>query len=326
MRSRRSVSVRANAKVNLFLKVKGLRADGYHDIETVYHSITLSDTITVSRTASRSVSRPAFGAPARVSVECSDEAVPLDGTNLAVRAAEAVVALGSSIRRRHVARRSPGAESGFAPGAPGLRIEIDKRIPVGAGLGGGSADAAGALVATNRLGGLGLGKPDLERLAAGLGADVKFVLRGGCAAGRRRGDEIESIKPLPPYPLVIAVPPVSISTAWAYRALKIRLTSGKTRLNIVTDALEKGDVFSLRDVLENDFEKLIFDRYPEIGHVKDDLLGMGAHVALLSGSGSAVFGIFKERNLARACGEILSQRDLKVFVAAFAARGVTTPQ
>lgn len=297
----RSVTVRANAKVNLFLKVDGLRADGFHEIETVYHSVTLADTITVSRAGSG------------VTVECSDPDVPLDSTNLAARAAEAII------------RAGIGRE-GALPHPFGLRIEIDKRIPVGSGLGGGSADAAGALLATDRVAGLGLAEPELEELAEGLGADVKFLVRGGCAVGRGKGDNLERIDPLPPLPVVIVVPPVIVSTAWAYRSLKIPLTTGRTRLNIVTDALKKGEIFSLRDVLENDFEKLIFDRFPETARARDDLLGMGAQTALLSGSGSAVYGIFTDRGRAEACGATFSRRGLRAFVAAFAARGVTTPQ
>jgi 4-diphosphocytidyl-2-C-methyl-D-erythritol kinase len=300
MRPRRSVTVRANAKVNLFLKVKGLRPDGYHEIETVYHSISLSDTITVS--ASRG----------GVSVVCGNDVVPLDATNLAARAAEAVVAL--------------AARRGGSRGVPGMKIEIEKEVPVGSGLGGGSADAAGALVAANRLGGLGLATRDLETAAEGIGADVKFMLRGGCAIGRGRGDQLERIEPLPPLPVVVVVPPVTVSTTWAYGSLKIPLTTGGTSLNIIAGALKNGEILSLRDVLENDFERLIFDRHPEIGRIKYALLGMGARVALLSGSGSAVFGIFAERRLARACCEVVSHLGLEVFAGTLAARGVTTPR
>lgn len=297
--ARRSVKVSSNAKINLYLKVGGRRPDGYHDIETVYHSVSLADTVTVSLT------------DAGLSVTCDEPDVPCDSSNLALRAAAS--ALGVSLAGGEVARH-----------VPGLRIEIAKRIPVGAGLGGGSADAAAALVAVNALCGLGLDRQRLEAIASVLGADVTFMVRGGCAIGRGRGDQLEALKPVPGTPVVIVAPRVTISTPWAYDSLRIRLTTWGTRLSMVASALESGDVAALCGLLENDFESLVFERYPEVKRIKDELIRTGACGALMSGSGSSVYGIFSEACDAKASGEALLRRGLRVFVADFAVWGVTT--
>lgn len=286
----RAVTALSNAKVNLFLKITGKRSDGFHELETVYHSISLQDRVTVRRTAGG------------LSVASNDPALPQDATNLAVRAAAGLLG---------TARRG------------GVGIEIDKRIPVAAGLGGGSADAAGTLVAVNELYGLGRSAEDLGRTARSIGADVRFMLAGGCAIGRGRGDDLEQLPALPPLAVVIAVPSISISTAWAYASLKMGLTTRQTRLTMLAGAIEKGDVAGLCDLLENDFEALVFERFPEVKRIKDDLLDLGARGALMSGSGSSVFGIFSKAGDAEASGEALSKQGLTVLIASLAARGVT---
>jgi len=279
-----------NAKLNLFLKVIGKRTDGFHDIETVYHSISLADTLTLRRMTQG------------LTVASDDPNLPLDASNLVVRAAASLIGSG---------------EKG------GVAIEIAKRIAVGAGLGGGSADAAGTLLAVNQLLGLGRSARELGEAASSIGADVRFMLEGGCAIGRGRGDELEALPVLPPLAVAVVVPRVSISTTWAYASLKMGLTTRKTRLSMVASAIERGDVAGLCDLLENDFEALVFDRFPEIRRIKDDLLGLGARGALLSGSGSSVFGIFLKAGDAEASGEALSRQGLTVLIASFAVRGVT---
>jgi 4-diphosphocytidyl-2-C-methyl-D-erythritol kinase len=284
--------VLCNAKVNLYLKVGARRPDGFHEIETVYHSIALADGMTVS---------PRAGS---FSVDSNSRAMPLDDSNLAVRAA----------------RRILGA------GARGAHIAIEKVIPIGSGLGGGSADAAGALVSLNRLYGLGLSMADLELMAGDLGSDTRFMLRGGCAIGRGTGTDLEWLPPLPPFPLLVVVPRITISTAWAYDSLKMGLTTPKSRLTMVIGSLGKGDVTGLCDLLENDFEGLIFERFPMIERIRHDLVRHGARGALLSGSGSAVYGVFEEAESAQRAREAFIRQGFEVFSAVFAVRGVTTPR
>jgi 4-diphosphocytidyl-2-C-methyl-D-erythritol kinase len=295
------VTVLCNAKINLFLKVKGKRGDGFHDIETVFHSISLADTLTVTATG------------CGVSVTSDDRALPRDSSNLAVRAAMAILEL------------TP-AGAGVERTARGVAIHIAKRIPVGAGLGGGSADAAGTLVAVNRLFDLRLGGADLEAIAGKLGSDVKFMLRGGCAVGRGRGDDLESLRPLPDLPVVVVMPDVTVSTAWAYDSLRIGLTSRESRLSMLAEALGRGDITAFCGLLENDFESLVFEKFPVVRGIRDDLVRLGACGALMSGSGSSVYGLFTDLVGAKTAGEIFLARGLRSFVVGFAVRGVTAPK
>ena len=284
------VRVRCNAKVNLYLKVLDRRPDGYHNIETVFHSISLADDLELTRRDS------GFSL-------CSGSAdIPHDRTNLAAVAARELL--------------------GYVGG--GVRIDLDKRIPVSAGLGGGSADAAGSLVGVNRLYGLGLSHEELAAVALRVGSDVPFMLRGGCALGEGRGEILTPLRPLPPLAVVVVVPPLSISTAWAYASLKTGLTSHEVRGNIIKRALEEGDVSSINSLLHNDFESLVFEKYPEVGRIKDTLLSHGAAGALMSGSGPAVFGIFTKEGDAGKSIASFKDGGLSVFRSGFEGLGVST--
>jgi 4-diphosphocytidyl-2-C-methyl-D-erythritol kinase len=284
-----SVRVDCNSKINLFLRILGRRDDGYHDIETVFHSVGLHDTLHLS--------------PARagISVACDDSAVPLDDSNTALRAARLIL-------------QGTGK---------GLRIDIEKRIPVGAGMGGGSADAAGVLVGANVLYGLGLKVPDLERMARTVGADVAFLVRGGCAAGAERGDRLEYLPPLTAMPLVLVIPPLSISSSWAYASIRMGLTTRESQFSMIKCALERGDSASLFDLLENDFESLVFERYPSVGAIKKGLIEAGAEGALMTGSGPVVFGVFAKEGDAKArIGRFLNEGH-KAILSRLASNGVT---
>ncbi len=283
--------VRCNAKINLYLKVLAKRPDGFHDIETVFHSIALHDTVTLTPTAGD------------LTLSSDAPALPTGADNLALRAA-ALILGGTS---------------------HGVHIDIEKRIPVGAGLGGGSADAAGALIGLNSLFGLGHSLAALQAMAEGLGADVKFLLEGGCAAGRGRGDELRSLPPLPARPVLLAIPRLSVSTAWAYGSLKMGLTSHKVSFSMITSALGKGDTASLWGLLKNDFEGLVFGKYPSVGRIKEDLLGCGASAALMSGTGPVVYGFFEKEGDAAACGNRLAGGGIDTVVSYLTRESVTVP-
>jgi 4-diphosphocytidyl-2-C-methyl-D-erythritol kinase len=268
------IRIECRAKINLYLRIVDRREDGYHDIETVFHSIALHDTLYMERVSSG------------IQVECDDDRVPLNDSNTAYRAARAVL--------------------GEAVG--GVKIRIEKRVPVGAGLGGGSADAAGALVGANLLFDLGLTVADLERIGRTVGADVAFLIRGGCATGLGRGDRLEPLRPLPPLPLLLVIPPLTISTSWAYGSYRMGLTTGESRLTMVKCALEKGDQAALAGLLANDFERLVFERHPSVEGLKAALIECGAEGALMTGSGPVVFGVFEKVGDAEACrGRLLSE-------------------
>ena len=255
--------VRAHAKVNLDLRVLGSRPDGYHELRTVFQSIELHDTLVCA------------ARPGPLTLKCRNAAVPLDETNLVwLGAAGLWKALGRVGKPRDAV------------------ITIAKNIPVSAGLGGGSADAAAALQALARLWG-GAPLTLLREVAAGVGADVPFFLSGGTALGLGRGEEIYPLVDLPAHWVVIVRPPFGVSTAEAYswydedRAAGLREPRELQILPVPwpTRAAQ----------MINDLEPPVLRRHPEIADLKTLLEEAGAVAAAMSGSGSAVFGLFRSR-------------------------------
>jgi 4-diphosphocytidyl-2-C-methyl-D-erythritol kinase len=266
----KSVLVPAYAKVNLCLDVLGRRADGYHELRTIFQTITLHDTLALE------VSKDA-GIDLRIEGNSALAGEP-GRDNLVYRALE-------KLRR----------ELGFKQG---IRAVLTKRIPVGRGLGGGSSDAAAALIGLLRLSGKSIESARLVHLGSLLGADVPFFLRGGRALGIGRGDEIY---PLPSVALssVLVVSPrdLAVPTKDAYQWLGQRLTKD-------ADPSKLWQFCALcwspqGDALSNDFEAAVFPRYPRLAAIKRELLLQGAAGASLAGSGSAVFGIFRNPAKAR---------------------------
>jgi 4-diphosphocytidyl-2-C-methyl-D-erythritol kinase len=271
------VTVQAPAKVNLGLHVFRRRADGYHDVETVMLPIGWADALTA--------------APAeRLSLTCSDPTLPTDDGNLVVRAAKALAAWG-----------------GIAPEAALL---LDKRVPYGAGLGSGSSDAAHTLRLLAGLWGLRISEGELHALAAGLGSDVPFFLLGEAALATGRGDVLAPLRGADgtpyhlPFALVVAVPPVHVATAEAYRLVTPH-DHGRPDLAAL---VRSNDLDRWRRALVNDFEASVLARHPEVAAAKAVLLGEGAGYAALSGSGAAVFGVFEDAAAAeRAVGMLRSE-------------------
>jgi 4-diphosphocytidyl-2-C-methyl-D-erythritol kinase len=271
----------AHAKINLHLAVLGARPDGYHELRTVFQAISLRDTLEVER-----VRRPG------VELEIAGAALDAGPTNLVTRALAALT-----------------RELGLAGG---WRVRLEKRIPMAAGLGGGSSDAAAALVAGARLSGRRVEPRQLAALGASLGADVPFFLVGGRALGVGRGDEI--------YPLedggrravlVVLARGSAVSTAEAYRWLDRKLTKASVAHKLWDSCARS---WSLGDAdLRNDFEAAVFHRYPRLRRIKRRLLQAGAAGASLAGSGSAVFGLFQNPAQARRAAQQFL--DEQVFVA-----------
>lgn len=251
--------VRACAKINLGLEVVGKRPDGYHDILTLFQAVTLSDELEVTSSDG-----------AELALRGDDPEVPWDETNLVHRAAVAL-------------RGRSGASRGAA-------IAVRKRVPPGRGLGGGSSDGAATLLALDELWGTGWGPGRLAELARGLGADVPYFLAGGLCLGRGRGDELEPLPDLPVLFAVLALPPFPVATAGVYRAFPAALTSGGKDSRIMR-FLGAGD-FGL---LENGLETVLFRSYPQLAELKRLFLGRGALCSMVSGSGSAVYGLFRDR-------------------------------
>ena len=260
-----AVTVRVPAKVNLQLAVGPVRADGYHDLVTVFHAISLFDEVTVSPAARDSLTVTGEGAGQ----------VPADGSNLAARAARAVAEVTGPASR----------------GAPGLAIRIRKRIPVAAGQAGGSADAAAALVACNELWRSGLGQPELAELAAGIGSDVAFALVGGTAVGMGRGERVTSALTSGSYHWVLAFAHGGLSTAEVYAACdRIRTAEPGDAHRPALDtalmtALRSGDPAGLGPLLANDLQPAAISLRPELRRTLAAGVEFGALGALVCGSG-----------------------------------------
>lgn len=254
------VHVRAPAKVNLVLRILARESSGYHQLETLFLRIGLADEIAV-RT----------GVQGR-SVDCRGADTGPMERNLAYRAAMAV--------------REAGGPDTFA-------IEIDKRIPIGAGLGGGSADAAAVLRALNGLASRPLPDESLLALAAGLGADVPFLTSGaGMALAWGRGERMLALAPPPSRPMIVLVPPFPIATADAYRWLD-RAVPNPAMAPRLWGADDLSDWRALATHAHNDFEPVVAERHPAISDLGRALRDAGATLAMLCGSGSAVFGVFE---------------------------------
>ena len=258
------LSVRAHAKVNLDLRVLGVRADAYHELRTVFQTIELHDVLVCD------------ARPGPFTLKCRTPSVPLDSSNLVWKAAEAL-----------------WAALGRGGDVSDTQITIDKKIPVEAGLGGGSADAAAALVALARLWG-GAALSLLREVASTIGADVPFFLSGGTALGLGRGEEIYPLVDLPRHFVALVRPPFGVSTREAYgwydedRAAGVRDQARELQLLPVPWPSRAAQMV-------NDLEPPVVRRHVEIGTLKVQLKDSGAVAAAMSGSGSAVFGLFRSR-------------------------------
>jgi 4-diphosphocytidyl-2-C-methyl-D-erythritol kinase len=265
------VTIRAHAKINLDLRVLGTRADGFHELRTVFQAISLHDTITC------------LPRPGEFAIECSTAGVPLDEANLIWRAA---AALWRSLRR-------PGAVRDMV-------VRLEKKIPVQGGLGGGSADAAATLLALARAWRVPVRPAQLTDVAASLGADVPFFLAGGTALGLGRGDEIYPLADLPRHWIVLLVPGFGVSSreAFGWYDAEREVSRGPT---IREPQQVPGPWPSRAAQMINDLEAPIARHHPEIDQMKAALRRAGALAAAMSGSGSAVFGLFqKHRDALRA--------------------------
>ena len=261
----RSLTIPAFAKINWCLRVPGKRDDGYHEIDTVLQTVSLNDTLTFEET------------DGGIRLWCDDASVPVDKTNLVWRAAAA-------LRERYSIDR-------------GVHIRLEKRIPAEAGLGGGSSDAGATLSALTRLWKMEPSASDLMQMAESFGSDVPFFLRGGTARGTGRGNVIELLEDAPQKHLLIIKPNASISTAKAYEALNSRaLTSSNSKPILFRSQASEFSASIDPKALQNDFEPVVFALEPEIERAKAALLKSGARAAMLSGSGSAVFGIFENQD------------------------------
>lgn len=283
----RRARVDALAKINLGLKVLERRADGYHELRTVYQTISLADTIDVE-----------FSPARRTSIELASE--PEIAGNLVLSAA----------RLAMDAMRACGQ----------VRFRLKKRIPIGAGLGGGSSDAAAVLLALPALAGKRIPTGVLAQLAGELGSDVPFFLLGGAALGVGRGSEVYPLPELPRSRGLLVAPDIHVSTAEAYQALGRKLTF-EPQGNMISSFQSwvwrsEAGVSGASGLLPsgNDFEPVVFRQYPRLRTIKTRLRKVGAEPAMLTGSGSALFGLFRTREKLEAALPLFQKERVFRFV------------
>lgn len=259
------IRVKAHAKVNICLKITGKRPDGYHDLFSVMVPVDLCDNLDIS-----------LNNTDRIKIHSKGFSVPSDSTNLIFQAAESFF-LKTGIKNR------------------GMEIKLDKKIPVAAGLGGGSSDAASTLLALNELYSFPMNKADLHKTALEIGADVPFFLEAVPSIATGIGEVLEPLGNWPELWYLIVTPPLKISTAWVYKNFKMELTSGE--YSYIKKILKNDDI-EVSSILENDLEKVTSTRFPVINTLKKKIMDAGAEGAIMSGSGPSVFGIFLSRRKA----------------------------
>jgi 4-diphosphocytidyl-2-C-methyl-D-erythritol kinase len=269
----------APAKINLCLSVLGKRQDGYHEVEMLMQAVGLFDQVTVRLTDRQ-----------KVTVLCDDQAVPQDDANIAVRAACEVLS-------------AAGKQQGIA-------IDIRKHIPVAAGLGGGSSDAAAVLVACNSLLRLGWGRKKLADLGTRLGMDVPFFLSGPTAVARGRGELLESVNPPPKFWVLLVNPGFETSTAGVYKNLKLGLTK-----KVDCNKIARLSIGQMARSLRNDLEAVTASAHAVIGEMEHALLAAGALGACMSGSGPTVFGMFETEGACKTAEKILKTRGWRLHPA-----------
>lgn len=271
--------MRVPAKINLWLEVIRKRSDGYHELASLMLPIDVCDRVELEL-------RDGEG----ITLECDHPHVPKDSRNLAWLAAELLLEAAGISR--------------------GVQIRIGKRIPVGAGLGGGSSNAGAVLVGLNQLLGEPLSMGQLGTLAVRLGADVPFFLRQRPALAKGVGEVLQTVQGVPAYPLVLIKPSLMVSTRWVYQSLK--LTRGESRIK-VSNLMARP--WKPQEVMENDLETVTLNEYPLLAQMKEWLLAQGALGALMSGSGPTVFGVFPDRSHAQSIGVLAREKWKDCWVA-----------
>lgn len=285
------LSIEARAKINLGLEVIGKRPDGYHEIRSLMQSIALADRLDFS-----------LAPPGRLTLRCPGSDLPVDEGNLVLRAARLL-------------RDRTGADAG-------ARIVLRKRVPIGAGLGGGSSDAAATLAALNRLWRLRLSMAELEELGSELGADVPFCIRGGTQLAEGRGERLTRLPALPRLAVLIVFPSLPIPTASVYRDRRLALTPGGPLLRLpYCDMTTRRGVVDCITKLRNDLEPVVVMRHPRVGRIKREIGALVPAVVRVSGSGSSLFVLGEECSTLRRCMGGPPVRDCRVFLTRFAGRG-----
>ena len=279
-----SISFKTPAKVNFGLHILGKREDGFHELETLFQMVNWCDEIKIE-----CLSRG-------LELVCNQPDIPTDKDNLVIRAAHIL-------------------QTRYPERCKGARIHLNKNIPHGAGLGGGSGNAAGVLLGLNFLWGLKLKREDLISVASELGSDVPFFLFSPCAIGRGRGEILEPVKNSIRFYVLMVYPGFAVPTASVYGNLKLKLTKRENNISILKNFLLQSEFAQLGATWSNDLELFVFKEYPGLSGIKKEMLALGAKGALLSGSGSTVFGIFDNPETANSAHARLDRGKFMLFLA-----------
>jgi 4-diphosphocytidyl-2-C-methyl-D-erythritol kinase len=279
-----AISFKTPAKVNLGLHILSKREDGFHELETLFQMVNWCDEIKIE-----CLSRG-------LELVCNQPDIPNDEENLVIKAAHIL-------------------QTRFPDRCKGARIHLNKNIPHGAGLGGGSGNAAGVLLGLNFLWGLKLKREDLISMASELGSDVPFFLFSPCAIGRGRGEILEPVKSSIRFYILMVYPGFAVSTASVYGNLKLKLTKRENNISILKNFLLQSEFAQLGATWSNDLEPVVFQEHPGLSGIKKEMLALGAKGALLSGSGSTVFGIFDNPETANNAYARLKRGDFRLFLA-----------
>jgi len=284
------IVLRAPGKINWTLDVTGKRPDGYHEVEMLMQSVGLWDEVILSESCEGIV------------ITGNNTEMPLNDTNLAVKAARLLM------NRFNINR--------------GIHIDIKKRIPIAAGLAGGSTNAAAVLIGLNALWNLGLSDEKLSELGLELGADVPFCIYGGTAEARGIGEILTHLEPIEGIWLVLVKPSFGVSTAWAYRELKLDKVTSRPDIKAAYSTLKNGEWEGMGRYMANVLEDVVEGSYPEVREIKNALLREGAAFSMMTGSGPTVYGVFKYKADAIRAAEEFKKLYSQVYIVSTISRGV----
>lgn len=263
-----TIMLKAYAKINLGLDVLGKREDGYHEVRMIMQTIRLYDKLNMKKLNKD-----------EIIIKTNLAYLPTNENNLVYRAIQ-------MLKNEFNIKQ-------------GVYVELQKHIPVAAGLAGGSSDAAAALIGMNRLFQLKLTTTDLMQRAVKLGADVPYCILGGTALSEGIGEVLTPLAPMPSAYILIAKPPINVSTKYVYENLILDERTNHPDIDGIMEAINSKDLCGVTNRLSNVLESVTIDRYPVIQEIKDTMIEFGAMNALMSGSGPTVFGIFEDLNLAK---------------------------
>lgn len=286
--------IKAYAKINLGLDVVRKRADGYHDVKMIMQTIDVFDTLDIKLGIENVENTVSLGGLGKISVVCGDENVPCGETNLVCKSAKAFL--------EYTGKKAD------------ISVKIEKNIPVGAGLAGGSTDAAAVLRALNVLLKTDLSDTELMKIAKNIGADVPFCVVGNTYLAEGIGEILTPVKSNIKVDILLVKPPFSVSTPSVYKSLVLDENTTHPDIDKIKNALEDGNVSVIYENLGNTLEDVTLKMYGEVGKIKENLKNLGARAVLMSGSGPSVFAIFDDRQKLDGAYKIMKEKYKQTYL------------